>query len=77
MGIGRFGRSDDFFVCRIEAAVEDVLPDRSVEEHRFLRYQADLLAQGRESDVADIDAVDGQAAATFKLKSVRAGWSLS
>lgn len=107
MGIGGFGGGDDFFVRRIEVAVEDVLPDRSVEKHRFLRDQADLLAQGREGDVADVNAIDGQTAArdivetgqqvgdrrfagtagadegddfaraTFKLKSVRAGWSLS
>ena len=63
MGIGGFGSGDDFFVRRIEVAVEDVLPDRSVEKHRFLRDQADLLAQGREGDVADVNAIDGQTAA--------------
>ena len=52
----------DFLVRRIEAAVADVLAHRRREEHCLLRHDANLAAQRRDGDIADVKAVDGNAA---------------
>ena len=53
----------DFGVARVPAAVADVVADGVVEQHRVLRHHADRGAQRVLRDIADILAVDQDAAA--------------
>ena len=58
MAVGRLGCGDEFVFRRVEATVENVLPQRAVEEEGFLRDNRDLVAQLVQRDVADIVLVD-------------------
>ena len=52
----------DLGVARVPAAVADVVADGVVEQHGVLRHHADRGAQRRLRDVADVLAVDQDAA---------------
>src|SRR5207237_7211376 len=57
------GRSLDLLVARVGLREAEVLANALVEEIRLLRDDADEVAQRREAQVADVDAVDRDAAA--------------
>ena len=69
---------------RFEPSVGDVLADRAGEEEDILLHDADLAPQRRERHVADIDAVDRDAARIDLVEAgqqradrrlARAGWT--
>ena len=53
----------DLLRRRVEATVAQVVGDRSGEQDRILQHDRDLLAQRADAVLADVDAVDRQAAA--------------
>ena len=57
----------------VEAAVGDVLADGAGEEEDVLLDDADLAAEGGEGHVADIDAVDRDAAAVELVEARQEG----
>ena len=61
MGESGAGRGLDLLLRNMGLAVGDVVAHRVVEQHRFLRDDADLRAQRGEGDVAHIVAVDQDA----------------
>lgn len=64
-----FGRRNDPLHRNVQPPVGDVVPDRVVEEHRLLRDEADLLAQGFERDRTDLVAVEQNAAGGGVVKA--------
>ena len=52
----------DLFLRGVQLAVADVVAHVAAEERRLLRHDADLLAQAAHLDVADVAAVDRDAA---------------
>ena len=58
VGEGRARRRLDARLVHVVEAVGDVGAHGVVEEHRLLGHEADLLAQARERDLADVHAVD-------------------
>ena len=52
----------DLVFGRVQPAVGDVLPDRAGEQEDILLHDADLAAQRGQRHIADIDAVDRDAA---------------
>jgi hypothetical protein len=48
----------DFGIARIQFTVGDVVPDGSREEEDILLHDADLVAQGTQRQILDVDAVD-------------------
>ena len=61
-GVGGARRVADLLPGGVEPAVADVLLDRPREEQRLLEDDADLLPQRLELEVAEVDAVDHDAA---------------
>src|SRR5699024_160591 len=61
--VGGAGGFEDLLVGRVQAAVADVLPDRALEQPGVLQHHAGARAQLVAGEVADVDAVDGDAAA--------------
>ena len=59
VGVGRAGRRHDVLETRGGLPVGDVLPDRAVEEDRFLQDDADVAPQVLEPDVPQVHAVQG------------------
>src|SRR5258708_34883571 len=59
---GSAGRSFNFLLRNIGLTVSNVVASRVVEQHRILSDDSDLRSQRRESDIADVIAVDQQAA---------------
>ena len=43
---------------QIRLPVADIVPDRVVEQDRFLRHDGHLFAQGAQRDFAHVDAID-------------------
>src|SRR5216684_4671050 len=64
---GSAGRSFNFLLRDIGLTVSNVVASRVVEQHRILSNDSDLRSQRRESDIADVIAVDEQAA-TGRIK---------
>ena len=58
LGVRRTRCLLDLLVRRVEPAVADVFAHTARKEHRFLRHDADLLAQGVERHVAHVVTVD-------------------
>ena len=58
-----FAASSICLLRRVDRAVGDVVADRRGEQEDVLLHDADRLAQRGERDVADVDAVDRDAAA--------------
>ena len=56
--LGARRRLADFGVAGVRLADAQILGDRAVEQQRFLKHHADIAAQARQREVADIDAVD-------------------
>src|SRR5207237_1188252 len=63
VGVGGAGGRLDLFARGVRAAVGDVLGDGHGEEERLLRHQPDLLPKALDLHVADVVAVEGDAAA--------------
>ena len=57
--LGQTGGLLDLGLCRIPAAIADVVADRIIEQHRILRHHADGGAQRHLRDVGDVLSVDG------------------
>ncbi len=62
VGVGQTGGGKHFFVAGVPAAITDVLHHRGGEQERILQDDAQLLAQRRLLQAADVVAVDGDAA---------------
>src|SRR5260370_42311354 len=60
---GSAGRSFNFLLRNIGLAVSNVVASCIVEQHRVLRDDSDLRSQRSKSDIADVIAIDKQAAA--------------
>ena len=60
--LGVLGGRSYFRLARAVAAIADIIGDRIVEQHRILRHHADGFAQRSLRDLADILAIDGDAA---------------
>jgi hypothetical protein len=56
--VGQLGGLDNLLVGGAHTAVRDVIAHGSAEEHGLLQHIADLVAQGLQSIIAHIDAVD-------------------
>ena len=54
MGIRSLRCSLYLFTCRIKTSVKNVIINRTVEQHCFLRYNTNLLTQGIQRNLADI-----------------------
>src|SRR4029077_938556 len=63
VGIGEFGRLNDFLVGGIRAAEGDVVADGSPQQHGVLEHEADLGAQSVQRVIGDVGTVDRDAAA--------------
>src|SRR5580693_7723933 len=64
VGAGKLRRGNDTLGRQGGIGQRDVFPDRAVEQHVFLKHDADLAAQPGRIDLREIDAID-QHAATF------------
>jgi hypothetical protein len=62
VGLGQPRRAQDVLAARLQPAVADVLGRRGGEDHRVLRHQGDLAAQGQRVELAQVDAVEGDTA---------------
>src|SRR5579884_3512501 len=58
MRVRQLGRSQDFRARSVRLAVSDVCPNGDVEQHSFLKHQADLLAQRVLRETPDILPID-------------------
>ena len=58
VGAGRACRGDDVVERRVGPAVGDVVADRHREQERLVEHHADVVAQARQREVADVVAVD-------------------
>ena len=60
---GSFGGEDYFLVAGVRAAVADVVEGVGGEDHRVLRDDGDAVAQVAQAQLADVLAVEADAAA--------------
>jgi len=60
-GIGGAGRSNDLAIGRIRPAKRYVVPDGCVENEGILKHRGDVVAQGLETQISQIDTVEGDA----------------
>ena len=68
VGERRFRGGDHALARHVWMAVTDVIPDRFIEENRFLRDDGDLVAQRSQRNIAQIVAIDAHRAATLANK---------
>ena len=62
MGIRSLRCNLYLFTCRIKTSVKNVIINRTVEQHCFLRYNTNLLTQGIQRNLTDILAINRNAA---------------
>ena len=67
--IGGPGGGLDLRITGVQIPIANVLPQGIVEEHHILRYNANVRPQRRQGNTADIHAIDGDAAASRRIKA--------
>lgn len=55
------GGAFDLGICRVGAAIADIVGDGAGEDHRLLRHEADMAADVLRVGQGEIDTVDGDA----------------
>ena len=76
MDIGTTGSFHNLLVCGIRAAIENVVPDSTGKQEHILLYDADVLAQRGEGQLADVLPVNGDGAVAF-LHPVEVGQQMA
>src|SRR5216684_5735238 len=70
VGARKLCRGDDTLGRQRGIGQRDVVPDRAVEQHVFLKHDADLAAQPGRIDLREIDAIDQHAAALGDIEAL-------
>ena len=69
MGVRVPCRAQNGGVADARVPIRDVVTNRAREQHRFLKHHTDLVAQGLQGELPDIDAIDQHAPFLRIIKS--------
>ena len=58
MGVGDFGRRHHLSLCGLRPGVGNVVADRSDEQNRFLRNEADLAPERSQLQISHVSPID-------------------